>query len=407
MEKDQFRGCLVGGLLGECLCVPLKAYHGIVHKVAQLFVDTRDYRSYREKTVLTNALGNALLNDGGYDAVSAARACVEAYYSAHPVIRSAFGKLKDIIHHWKWSNYNTFDTLPKNIVPKTFLKGYGPAAWISAYPLYFRHQTELMIRNVRSVAELTHPAMEAYGACELQAYAIAVALQYPYFTPEQFLDMLITLCDSGINLQLYQPKLVHLKTLLSEETSVVVKALGNDSAGLEAVPMAIYCVLKGTSLAPENAFEATMALTIRVGGCTDGIATLAGAIAGAWHGLKSIPQAWLQLCDGYKNSIMLADKLAEHASNTLTNREIYDFGNYDTLESRLESFKGWPHLKPSPMELAGDGFFHFGTQDCVQCYYCNCKLRDFEPLSDPRWDHLCKKHNCPASNGPDNLYFHL
>ena len=71
--------------------------------------------------------------------------------------------------------------------------------------------------------------------------------------------------------------------------SDLAETLGVGVAAHEAVPMAIYCFL-----ANANSFTATVEAGVYVGGDTDTIACMAGAIAGARHGAAAIPPDWLR-----------------------------------------------------------------------------------------------------------------
>ena len=62
-------------------------------------------------------------------------------------------------------------------------------------------------------------------------------------------------------------------------------------------------------LQTDNAFERTIMYAISLGGDTDTIATMAGAIAGAYYGIESIPQHWIQYCEGTDDAIKMAQSL--------------------------------------------------------------------------------------------------
>ncbi|XP_063361874.1 E3 ubiquitin-protein ligase XIAP-like [Cydia amplana] len=47
------------------------------------------------------------------------------------------------------------------------------------------------------------------------------------------------------------------------------------------------------------------------------------------------------------------------------------YPHYETLDSRLKSYKHWPPSLPTkPEELAEAGFFYTGTGDRTQCFFC-------------------------------------
>ncbi len=82
----------------------------------------------------------------------------------------------------------------------------------------------------------------------------------------------------------------------------------------ESVPTAIYCFLQ----AP-NSFEEAVCFALAVGGDTDSIASMTGAISGAYLGSLAIPQRWLDKVEtgprGRKYIVTLARRL-----HTIANR---------------------------------------------------------------------------------------
>ena len=58
-----------------------------------------------------------------------------------------------------------------------------------------------------------------------------------------------------------------------------------------------------------NAFERTILYAITLDGDTDTIASMAGAIAGAYYGMDVIPKPWIAACEGSEDAVKLADGL--------------------------------------------------------------------------------------------------
>ena len=90
--------------------------------------------------------------------------------------------------------------------------------------------------------------------------------------------------------------------------------LGNGIAAFESVPTAIYCFLRCMEPDPKipsafNSLQRTLVYSISLGGDTDTIATMAGAIAGAYYGMEQVPESWQQSCEGYEETDVLAQSL--------------------------------------------------------------------------------------------------
>lgn len=89
---------------------------------------------------------------------------------------------------------------------------------------------------------------------------------------------------------------------------------GNGIAALHSVPTAIFCVLyclQPRESLPENygGLERTIAYSLALGGDTDTIACMAGAIAGAHYGIEAIPPSWIRCCEGAEDADVNAERL--------------------------------------------------------------------------------------------------
>jgi len=66
----------------------------------------------------------------------------------------------------------------------------------------------------------------------------------------------------------------------------------------------VYCVMMQF-----NEFQRTVIYAVSLGGDTDTIASMAGAIAGAFYGIDCIPAEWRQACEATHTAEQLANKL--------------------------------------------------------------------------------------------------
>jgi poly(ADP-ribose) glycohydrolase ARH3 len=92
--------------------------------------------------------------------------------------------------------------------------------------------------------------------------------------------------------------------------------LGTDISALGSVPAAIYsflrCVQPVRDIPAEySPFETTLIYAISLGGDTDTIASMAGAIAGAYYGETGVRKEWLHVCEGVNDAKHQAEKLYE------------------------------------------------------------------------------------------------
>ncbi|KAG8588436.1 hypothetical protein GDO81_005974 [Engystomops pustulosus] len=96
----------------------------------------------------------------------------------------------------------------------------------------------------------------------------------------------------------------------------VVDELGHGIAALESVPTAIYSFLRCLDPVDDlpkemNSLQRTIIFCILLGGDTDTIATMAGAVAGAYHGEEQVPEIWKKKSEGYRDAEDWGKKLWE------------------------------------------------------------------------------------------------
>jgi ADP-ribosylglycohydrolase len=84
----------------------------------------------------------------------------------------------------------------------------------------------------------------------------------------------------------FADRLLWVGTLLGQEPSEAMRAIGNSPLVAETVPAAFYCFLK---FGPEEALIAAAS----GGGDADSIASIAGSMLGASLGTSWIPERWL------------------------------------------------------------------------------------------------------------------
>lgn len=198
------------------------------------------------------------------------------------------------------------------------------------FALAFKSRADVC-RYSRLGAMLTHSCSLGYNGAALQALAVHLSLQGALALPKEFINKLISemeemekdetaqLDAKALNLSdfPYCSRLHRVKELMDRNgvsIEEVISELGNGIAALQSVPTAIFCVLH--CLEPRDGLperfgglERTIAYSLALGGDTDTIACMAGAIAGAHYGIDSIPQSWQKSCEGVEEADDLARRL--------------------------------------------------------------------------------------------------
>jgi ADP-ribosylglycohydrolase len=98
--------------------------------------------------------------------------------------------------------------------------------------------------------------------------------------------------------------LLRVGSLLDLDPTDALSAIGNSPAIFEAVPAAFYCFIR---FDPEEA----LIHAANNGGDTDSIASMAGALTGAFHGSSWVPERWLSRLEGQEHLLQVAERLAD------------------------------------------------------------------------------------------------
>ena len=172
--------------------------------------------------------------------------------------------------------------------------GNGSAMRVAPVGLFLHNDLPGIIETARISSAVTHSHYLAIQGAALQAVAVATVVRGP-FDPAQFLRILNGTLSHfealGEDTSVYCKALTVISKGLSQGVppGKIVRILGNGIKAQEAVPMAIYCFL-----AHPDSYEKAVEAAIFLGGDTDTIASMTGAISGAALGESHIPDRWLQ-----------------------------------------------------------------------------------------------------------------
>jgi len=185
--------------------------------------------------------------------------------------------------------------------------GNGAAMRVAPVGLFY-HRDPGKLREVACLsAQIIHAHPLGKEGAALQAYAVALALVWgPSGSPAGLLEKLKAFAVH----QVYRAKLEQVQDLLrSGDKSEVAARLGNGVEAFHSVPTAICCALRH----PES-FEDAVVEAASLGGDADTIASMTGAISGAWLGMEAIPGQWVAKLENRNYLKQLAHRLFEVAS---------------------------------------------------------------------------------------------
>lgn len=278
LSRDRVIGAFLGTFVGDALGMPfegwtaeeISAHYGEVREMlpARLGAGT-----YTDDTEMMIGLAESLLRCRGIDGADLARTFCRNFDMKRGYGPGTAGVLHFLRQGESWEEASQ----------KVFPGGsYGNGAAMRVAPVacfYAREPAQLRRAAIDS-ARVTHAHPLATEAAALQAYAISLAL------------------TSAGPIDVFESTPSRME---------VIARLGNNSRATRSVCTAIYAFLRH----PES-FEEALVYAVNLGGDTDTIGAMTGAISGAYHGKQGIPERWLdKLEDGPKGRRYVEELAAE------------------------------------------------------------------------------------------------
>jgi len=186
--------------------------------------------------------------------------------------------------------------------------GNGGAMRVAPVGLLYWDKPVLLRQIAEASATITHVHKAGKEGAVLQAAAIAAAVKR--------LPNMLTSADDFIqevqqSIESLSPefsaRLAAITTLLHRrpKKKEVVDQLGNDVTAVGSVPTAIFAFLHN-----QHSFAEAVTYAVSLGGDTDTIGAMTGAIAGAFHGMSAIPSRWIELLENGAKGREYVGKLA-------------------------------------------------------------------------------------------------
>jgi poly(ADP-ribose) glycohydrolase ARH3 len=281
---DQFVGAMLGLMTGDALGRSAKGY-----TPEELLERSEHQKSghemiggfYTEDTEMMIGIAEMLLARGEVDQDDLARRLGE---NLDPMRGHNPGELEVLYRlqqgtDWREANRTVFED-------GSFGIGGSPRA--APVGLFYHDDLDALVKAAAASAEVTHA--HPIGMAGAVTVALAVALAVKRVTPRQMFDEVqggLVAHDFGD----FSPYLAVLPDLLESWPSPpqVVKKLGGNALTVQqCVPAGLYSVLRHP-----DSFEKAVGFAVMFGGDADSIGAIAGAIAGAYHGVKGIPAKWI------------------------------------------------------------------------------------------------------------------
>ncbi|KAG5306393.1 ARHL2 glycohydrolase, partial [Pseudoatta argentina] len=338
--KNKFRGTMLGVLVGDCLGSPyeglktisIQKKRNLQRRLNQLW-DTKfrePVMEYTDDSAMTRALAESLIVKQELDIVDVAKRFAKSYHE-RPDRGYGAGTVTIID-----SLLRFFNTFIKVTIFRRELTNFFIISMTSFY--YVGYNIRILKKNFPALTKTF--LLDCISINSFFAIAIQQSL---HLNPSEelnvsnFVDDLINKMDTieGDTSELYKERLNIVKNLLSEDggdldTIVspdeqrVAEELGVNVRALESVPTAIFCFLKAQrrikKIRTDNSLRRVIQYAISLGGDTDTIASMAGAIAGAFYGYEKFSLLLLSHCEEWERFQEMADKLLDIATSNEINK---------------------------------------------------------------------------------------
>jgi poly(ADP-ribose) glycohydrolase ARH3 len=275
---ERFAGCLLGLALGDAVGAP---FEGSSQGVKPDFQNKLpELLRYTDDTEMAIGVAESLIAAGGFHSDHMARTFVENYHPFRGYGPGTAAILTMVGRGINWREANT-------IVFKEGSFGNGAAMRAAPLGLYFSSRKELLRAAVEEASSITHShPLGKEGAVILASAVATILTQGGQFEKTSFLHTI----SENTMLETYREKLHIIRNLYQKEDRIdsIVHALGNSILAHESVPAALFAFMQYG-----EDFKKTIEFCISLGGDTDTIGAMAGALSGCLVGANSLPHDWL------------------------------------------------------------------------------------------------------------------
>jgi poly(ADP-ribose) glycohydrolase ARH3 len=295
--RDRFRGCLYGLAIGDALGAKFEAQSADAIRsrfptVEALIAYPQEEIWYTDDTQMAIGVGEALAAHGE---IIEQHLC--AAFVANYVPSRGYGRGARVVLEAMEDGRDYKEVAEHHFPGGSF--GNGAAMRVAPVGLVFRDDPVKLLEQARLSALPTHLHPLGIEGAQLLALAVAIASRAEGFDKAIFFGELLLACQSAE----YDER---IEAAAKVQAPAELGALGNRIEALHSVPTAIASF----GLTPES-FEATIAQVIFLGGDTDTLAAMAGAVSGAFLGAARLPQRLIGLLETSPKGRVYLGELAD------------------------------------------------------------------------------------------------
>ncbi len=280
--KSKFLGALIGTGVGDAVGAGFEGRHAAKPETIEAVVDGREVLIYTDDTHMMIGVAESLVQKEGFDGEHMVRTFMRNY-EQEPW--RGYGPGPPRIFRMITAG-EAWDGVAAKVYPGGSF-GNGSAMRIAPVGVFYHHDLVTLKEVAYKSSQITHSHELGKEGAALQAYAIASVVS---LEPTAVFDQhdLLAKLSGYVCHEVYKQKLVAVEALLGEpDRTAVIAELGNGVEAFKSVPTAIYSFLSY----PYSFAEAVL-FAVSLGGDTDTIAAMTGAISGAYLGVDAIPDKW-------------------------------------------------------------------------------------------------------------------
>jgi poly(ADP-ribose) glycohydrolase ARH3 len=297
--ESKFRGALVGTGLGDALGAPFEGQRRVKPEEIDRIAERLETLTYTDDTHMTIGVAESLLRAGGFDGADMAHTFAHNY-ELEPW--RGYGPGPPRIFRLMRAG-GAWDKVAQGLY-RSGSYGNGAAMRIAPIGVLYHNNLPLLTEITHKSSQITHSHKLGKEGAALEAHAIALATS---LEPGKNLDRgsFLKKLMSHVSDRVYQEKLSRIPALLNHpDKDLVTNELGNGIEAFNSVPTAIYCFLN-----EPDSFARAVRFAISLGGDTDTIGAMTGAISGAYLGASAMPHQWRGKLENEKYLAKLAEEL--------------------------------------------------------------------------------------------------
>lgn len=297
--RERYQGCLVGLACGDALGAPVEFLPRDSFEPITEMIDGGKFRlnkgQWTDDTSMALCLATSLIETKGFDPINQLEKYYKwlttGYFSSKD---DAFGIGKTILNALLFFHKNR--TLSKvNTAPDK--AGNGALMRLGPVPLYFYPDKKMAIKMSGESSRTTHGATECIQANKIFGNILHEALNDK--RKEHVL-----LCG-GLNDDFTSSLKTITRCEYKNKNRDEIQSTGYVVHTLEA---ALWCFWNTDS------FGDALIKAVNLGGDADTVGAVCGQIAGAYYGIKAIPESWLTDLYNLDMIIKIANDLHDHAN---------------------------------------------------------------------------------------------